>query len=187
MQIRKANIYDTTDVARVHAETWVSTYRRLFSDEYVEQQTLDKRKKFWMRFINEGKSVYVVEEKSGEIVGFIVPRVARDDRQKYRGEISALYVTDRFQRRGVGRKLMATCAKLMLGNDIRSMVVWVLKEMNACHFYKALGGEEFEARIERLDNKDFVKLGYRWDDLQTLAQLADVPLECPEVMVFDEE
>jgi len=177
MLIRKANIYDTTDIARLHAETWHSAYRRFFSDEYMDQQTLDKRKKYWMKFINDGRTVYVVEEKSGEIIGFIVPKLSKDEQRGYRGEVSALYVSDRFQRRGVGRLLMGTCARLLMNNEIRSMVIWSMKDLPASQFYKAMGGVEFDARLERVDNKDFLKLGYRWDDLSELVRLADIPIE----------
>lgn len=186
MLIRKANIYDTTDIARVHVETWRSTYRRVLSDEYLSLFTMEKRKKYWMKFINDGKPVYVVEEKSGEIIAFVVPNVQRDEQRGYVGEISALYVQDRFQRRGVGRKLIATCARLMVNNDVKSLKVWVLKDNPARQFYRILGGVECDARIERMDNKDYLKLAYRWDDLPRLIELADIPLESGLGETFDE-
>ncbi len=186
MLIRKANIYDTTDIARVHAETWRSAYRRVLSEEYLSQFTLEKRKKYWMKYINDGKSVYVVEEKSGEIIAFVVPNVQRDEHRGYVGEISAIYVQDRFQRRGVGRKLVATCARLMVNNDVKSMRVWVLKDNPARQFYRLLGGTECDARIERLDNKDYLKLAYIWDDLPALIEFADIPLESGLGETFDE-
>ncbi len=53
------------------------------------------------------------------------------------------------------------------------MVIWVLKDNPACGFYKAMGGEEVDARIDRIDNKDLLKLAYKWDNLSSLIVNAD--------------
>lgn len=173
MLIRKANIYDISDIAKVHVEAWNTTYDRIMSEEYLEGFTFERRKKFWLKFINDGKSVYVVEEKSGEIVGFAVPKVIRSAKSDPVGEISAMYILDKYQRRGIGKKMLITCAKLLRNVEVNRMIVWVLKENPACGFYKAVGGEEVDARIDRVDNKDLLKLAYRWDDLEALIKDVD--------------
>ncbi len=168
MLIRKANVYDISDIAKVHVEAWQTTYDRIMSQEYLESMTLDKRKKFWLKFINDGKSVYVVEEKNGEIVGFAVPKVGKTEDNGYIGEVSAMYILEQFQRKGIGKKLLLTCAKLLQNLEINKMVVWVLKDNPACEFYKAMGGMEKDAKIDRIDSKDLLKLAYVWDDLREL-------------------
>jgi len=173
MLIRKANIYDISDIAKVHVEAWNTTYDRIMSREYLDGFTVERRKKFWLKFINEGKSVYVVEEKSGEIVGFAVPKIARSDSNEALGEVSAMYILEKYQRQGIGKKLLITCARLLRNVDIEKMVIWVLKDNPACGFYKAMGGEEVDARIDRIDNKDLLKLAYKWDNLSSLIVNAD--------------
>ncbi len=36
-----------------------------------------------------------------------------------------------------------------------------------------MGGEEVDARIDRIDNKDLLKLAYKWDNLSSLIVNAD--------------
>lgn len=173
MLIRKANVYDISDIAKVHVEAWHTTYDRIMSRDYLEGFTIEKRKKFWLKYINDGKSVYVVEEKNGEIVGFAVPKIVRSDNNEALGEVSAMYILEKYQRQGIGKKLLITCARLLRNVDVNKMIIWVLKENPACGFYKSLGGEEVDAKIDRIDNKDLLKLAYKWEDVNLLIANAD--------------
>lgn len=166
MIIRKANVYDTNDIAKVHHDAWVHFYKHSVSEEFMEKYSLEKRRRFWMKYINDGNIVYVVEEKTGGILGFIVPKISTDILDKYKGEIVSHYVMDRFQHRGLGRLLFVASAKLFKVNKINGLKVWVHKDSPACEFYKRMGGIELGAKLERFDNRDIIKLCYVWDNLE---------------------
>jgi len=170
MIIRKANLYDTNDIARVHYDVWSDFYKDFVSKEFMEKLSFDNRKKFWMKYINDGNVVYVVEEKTGGIVGFAVPKIHKSKMKDSYGEIIAHYVADKYQHHGYGRLLLLACAKLFHKNKVDTMRVWVHRDNPSAEFYKHLDGVEMEAKLDRLDNKDIVKLNIAWHGLATLIE-----------------
>ncbi len=170
MIIRKANLYDTNDIARVHYDVWTDFYRDFVSREFLEKLSFDNRKKFWMKYINDGNVVYVIEEKTGGIIGFAVPKIHKSKTKESFGEIIAHYVADKYQHHGYGKVLLLACAKLFIKNKVDHMRVWVHRDNPSAEFYKHMEGVEMEAKLDRLDNKDIVKLNITWHELPNLIE-----------------
>lgn len=168
MIIRKANIYDSNDIARVHYDVWTDFYGDFVTKEFLEKLSYDNRKKFWMKFINDGHVVYVIEEKTGGIVAFAVPNMYKLKTVNAYGEIIAHYVAEKHQHQGYGSVLLMACAKLFHKNDIDKMRVWVHKDNPSTEFYKKMEGVEMDAKLDRLDNKDIIKLNIEWQGLEEL-------------------
>lgn len=166
MILRKANIYDTNDIAKVHCEVWKAYYGKYVSPEFLEKLGFANRKKFWLKYINEGNIVFVVEEKTGGIVGFAVPKIVKTNVNVAYGEILAHYVGEKAQRSGLGTALMVACAKLFVKNKVPTMSLWIHRDNASTEFYNKIGGRETSAKLSRLDNKDIVKLHFVWDDLE---------------------
>jgi len=169
MYIRKANIYDSMGIAKVHVDVWKSAYVGIIDNVYLNELSFEKRKKSWMNQLNKGSLIYVAESKNGEIVGFATPCVERNNHKDYKGEISALYVLDKYQGQGVGRDLLVKSAKALRNSNIKSLIVWVLKDNPSCKFYESLGGVAKESKLTRIGEKDYVSIGYVWEDINILA------------------
>lgn len=168
MIIKKANTYDATNIARVHFEEWTDFYKSFVSDDFLKKYSFENRKKFWIRYISEGGVVYIVEEKTGDIVGFVVPKLIRLSYVQNSGEIMAHYVSKDYQRKGYGKLLLVSCAKFFLKNKSKEMSVWIHRENPAMGFYEHMGGIEKDVKIERMDSKNIVKLKLIYDDLEKL-------------------
>ncbi len=166
MILRKANVYDTNDIAKVHCEVWEDYYGKYVSEAFLERVGYDNRRKFWLKYITEGNNVFVMEEKTGGIIGFVVPKISKYKAKSAVGEVLAHYVAKGSQKKNYGTALLVACAKLFVKNNATTMSLWVHRDNPSTIYYKNRGGEEVDAKLDRLDHKDIVKLNYVWTDLE---------------------
>lgn len=166
MIIRKASIYDSIGVTKVYVETWKTAYRGIIDQDYLENINYDKQKRNFMNMLSKESLIYVAESKIGEIIGFATPEVTKDDNNKNRGEVSSIYVLDRYQGEGVGHSLLEKSANALMKSEIMTMIVWVLKDNPACGFCEALGGKPKETRLDQIGGVDYVSIGYVWNNLE---------------------
>jgi len=167
MITRKASIYDSIGITKVYVETWKSAYRGIVDQDFLDNMNFEKQKRFFMNMLSKESLIYVAESKIGEIVGFTIPEVVKDDDNKNRGIVSSIYVLDRYQGEGVGHGLIEKAVQALLKSDIKTMIVWVLKDNPACGFCEALGGKPRETRLDQIGGVDYVSIGYVWEDLDT--------------------
>jgi GNAT superfamily N-acetyltransferase len=86
----------------------------------------------------------------------------------YKGELSAIYILENHQNKGLGRSLVQAVAQKLGQRDIYSMLAWVLADNPACGFYAALGGQKVdEKQIER-DGTMLVEVAYGWKNISNL-------------------
>ena len=60
VKIRKADLADTKGIAKVHVDSWRTTYANILPDEYLNSLYYESREQIWMNNIPNG-SVYVGE------------------------------------------------------------------------------------------------------------------------------
>jgi len=171
IRVRKANADDAEAIARVQVDTWRTTYQGIVSEEYLSNRSYDRPRRMWERFLLDEKSqnsVYVAEDDSGKVLGFVSCGPDRDNDPTYRGETYAVYVLQETQMRGIGRELMLTAAKDLMSRGFNSMIVWVLADNPSRHFYEKLGGIRVQTRSITV-GKLLEEYGYGWEDLRSLA------------------
>ena len=88
----------------------------------------------------------------------------------FSGEIRALYVLKRAQRRGVGRMLMAAdgAGSAGAGPRVRHALGLSRRNAPARRFYEALGGKEVARREQQRDGFRAIGVAYGWEDLTVL-------------------
>ncbi len=166
MILRKANIYDSNDIAKVHVDVWRKFYEGRVSEEFLKYYDFEARKKFWLKFIGENKIAFVIEEKGGSIDGVIVPKLKRLTVLENVGEILMVYVNANEDYDINRTALLIACAKLFQKNNANTMYTWVHRESDLLDFYRSVGGEEKDAKVERLDGKDIIKIKVCWDSIE---------------------
>jgi ribosomal protein S18 acetylase RimI-like enzyme len=164
--IRSATISDAQEIARVHVSSWLSTYRGLLPDDFLESLSETNYTERWKRVITEGTSKVVVAEDGADVVGFASGGRERAGEQGFEGEIYAIYVLDNAQRRGVGRELVRAMVdglrELRLGN----MIIWVLRDnRSARDFYERLGGAYVRAQPITIGSATLEEVSYGWGRL----------------------
>jgi len=143
-------------------------------DELLANLSYERREQGWHHILNNVSTahsfIYVAEEQSGQIIGFACGAMERTGHLVYQGELTAIYILDRYQQRGVGRQLVRAVVQKLDQMNIRSMLVWVLANNPACRFYETLGGQKVdEKEIERGGTK-LLEIAYGWTDTSTLIQ-----------------
>src|SRR5579864_125371 len=139
--VRRADIDDAPAIAQVHVSTWRSTYRGMLPDDFLDSLSEANYAARWRRGIGDGRSrVYVAEDADGT-VGFASGGPEHAGKDGFVGELYALYVDDRAQRRGHGRELVHAVADGFRGMGLHDMIIWVLRDnLGARAFYERLGG-----------------------------------------------
>ncbi|MEW6182730.1 MAG: GNAT family N-acetyltransferase [Bacillota bacterium] len=170
MIVRKATLADAPAIARVNVETWRTAYRGIIPDGYLDQLSCSDRERSIRELFLPGSRVFicaaVIEE--GEIVGFAAAGPERTGDPVYRGEIHAIYVLKEYQRRGIGRLLVQSVVEELGRSDLRSMLVWVLKDNPYRRFYEYLGGRQVGSQVLEIDGFRTTLISYGWTDIQTL-------------------
>ena len=175
MNIREATEQDIPAIAKVHVNTWRTTYQGIFSDEYLANISYQKRKQSWQIVfedaLNDNNFTYVAENDADRVIGFANAGLEREGDPIYQGELKAIYILKDFQQQGLGRKLFKTVVEKLRQMQINSMLVWVLKDNPACSFYEKLGGIKMnEKEIERKDKK-LIEVAYGWKDISNIENI----------------
>ena len=145
IQIRAAIPEDASSIARVHVDSWRSTYAGIVPAEYLASLSYRNRESMWKEALTTdrpGTSCFVAETEGGDIVGFANGGPEREGGRIYRGELYAIYILEEYQRMGLGHRLFSSVAQRLLSDGFDSMLLWVLEDNHpAIRFYESLGGE----------------------------------------------
>lgn len=174
MLIRDATPTDAPGIARVHVDSWRTTYKGLIPEHIIASRSYEYRERMWTRILAEQQAetiVYVAEE-DGEIVGFVSGGSNRDTDSGYTGELQAIYILESHHGKGIGRGLTSALVSRLLQQGHTSMLLWVLTENHqARRFYEALGGKKVAERQEEMDDGMLDEVAYGWDDIRPLVSL----------------
>ncbi len=69
MKIRKATQQDASGIAKVHVDSWRTTYKNIVPDAFLDSLNYENRTKLWKQNVHK-MIVFVAEMDDGEIVGF---------------------------------------------------------------------------------------------------------------------
>ncbi|MER3433734.1 MAG: GNAT family N-acetyltransferase [Leptolyngbya sp. ERB_1_1] len=172
MIVREATQRDVSAMARVHVDTWRTTYQGIVPDEFLTNLSYEKRENGWHQVMDnaleDANFTYVAENESGQLVGFANGGVERSGDPVYQGELNAIYVLKSHQQRGIGRELVRAVVQKLDQMKIRSLLVWVLVGNPACRFYETLGGQKvYEKEIE-IGGSKLIEIAYGWTNTANL-------------------
>lgn len=172
MIVRKATHNDVPAIAKVHVDTWRTTYRGIVPDEYLANLSYERRANGWHQILNQapedGNFTYVAENEVGEVVGFANGGMERTGDPVYKGELNAIYILQSHQGEGIGRCLARAVVERLHLLGINSMLVWVLLDNPACQFYAALGGKRVHEKELEIGGKPLIEVAYGWMDTRSL-------------------
>lgn len=166
--IRKAVLTDAEGIAKVHVDSWKTTYANIVSDEYLDNLSYESREQMWTDAIPYG-GVFVAENNEGKIVGFSKGGKERSGKYKgYEGELYAIYILKEYQGQGIGTALIKPVIDEIKGMGLNTMLVFVLKDNTSRHFYEALGGQNIDRVEVEIGGKILSELVYGWKDIRTI-------------------
>ena len=194
IHVRQAVDSDAHGIAQVHIDSWRSTYAGIVPADHLAGLDYDEREKRWHRLLADRRqNAFVAEDQDGRIIGFASGGPERsgsasasgtpsctDDPQvesggpdpnappEYSAELYAIYLYESDQRRGVGRRLVASLCSWFLSRGWHSMLTWVLTDNPSRNFYEALGGEEVRVETITIGGTELTEVAYGWSDISPL-------------------
>jgi ribosomal protein S18 acetylase RimI-like enzyme len=170
IRIRPATRDDALAMARVRVETWRSAYAGIVSPSYLSALSPEPIAEQWRRGLFEAQSsvagVFVAEDESGDVVGIAICGRPDGAEPEVSGQVHVLYVLPGVQRRGIGRRLMAACARHLVGQGRHRLIVWVLKANPYRRFYERLGGVLSGEKKVGVGGDWLPEVAYEWNDMQ---------------------
>ena len=167
--IRPARSSDTHDIARIHIDMWRVAYDGIIAEDYLRELSYSRSQLQWQIMVERHAGVLIVAESSEDgVIGFAAGGTERSGAFGVDGELMALYVLSSHHGNGVGRRLTVDMARRLAETGRTGMVVWVLADNPARHFYEHLGGESAGEQSVQVGEKKFLEIAYVWRDLTTL-------------------
>jgi ribosomal protein S18 acetylase RimI-like enzyme len=168
-RVRVARTTDAAAIARVHVETWQSTYAGVIPDAYLVRLShlLEGRPRQVALAPTVRESTLVAEAEGAGVVGFAsfgpVRRAGLPPGTRFLGEVYTLYVLPDYQGRGLGRALLDSAFTSLAARGRRSAIIWVLEANPSRFFYEHLGGVRVARRTERFAGADLGEVAYGWE------------------------
>lgn len=142
---------DADAVAALHAASWRSAYRGIFSGRFLDHEVTQERRRAWRERLQENPSNtdwgLVAEDGHGCMIGFayVIPNHDPD----WGHYVDNLHVAPDFKGGGLGRRLMQAVASQLPSEPPRPLHLWVLHANEpAKRFYARLGAEFAEQRLD---------------------------------------
>ena len=170
LTIRTAEIDDAPAIAKVHVETWKSSYGGIIPQAYLDGMTIQNRTFVWMRLLQRAGTALttlVSEDHDQRVIGFVAGGPLRHRDPRFQAEISSLYVLAEHQRGSHGRRLFMAASNRLAQHGLQGLFVWVLADNPARTFYEKLGGEVVSETVRDFAGKPLKELGYGWKDIPT--------------------
>ena len=178
-RIREAAPADSRAIARVHVDSWRSTYKGIISEEYLARLSYGDRETMWSRAIGTSGNIVLLAEddhptESGEsIIGFISggPNRSLTKDMDYAGELRAIYIIEQHRGKGIGKELVRVLVGKFLEHTIDSFLVWVLSKNPYRSFYEMLGGQFVRSQQISIGGTDYEEVAYGWKDANALLKM----------------
>jgi ribosomal protein S18 acetylase RimI-like enzyme len=183
MRIRQATVADVAAIARVHVESWRTTYKGLLPDDYLANLTYQQREPLWRGILSTPTGpqlVYVAEDTAESIVGFASGGPERSGDPVYTGEVYAIYLLEGWQRQGIGRQLTVTLVRRLIQRGLTSLLIWVMADNPSRRFYEALGGQPVRDRRQMTGGVEVTDVAYGWLDARVLIDTRPRQARSPE-------
>jgi ribosomal protein S18 acetylase RimI-like enzyme len=141
--VRDAVVADAPSIAAVHVAGWRWAYDGLMPASLLGELSVDRRAEGWVRSLTDAlpRSVNLVAETDGSVIGFISLGAGRDDdADPVDGELMAIYISPQLAGTGVGSRLHDEGLVQLAGQGFGVARLWVLdSNARARRFYERHG------------------------------------------------
>lgn len=160
--IRKNELKDQEQMAKIKIDGWRSAYDKIIESKYLKKLNYKEQTKRYIASFDEYKDLVLVADKKGEILGYSCFNLNQND--KYDAELVSLYIKPEKTGKGIGTDLFIETAKELYNKGKKNMIVWCLADNdNAIEFYKYLGGKKVETKNAKIGDKLYLEYAFYFD------------------------
>ncbi|QDI92451.1 GNAT family N-acetyltransferase [Salicibibacter halophilus] len=139
--IREMKEGDEQGIARVHVDSWNTTYQGIVPQGYLDRLHVKEQEQKWETILREypGKSNFgvVAVNEASEIVGFAICGQA-DEKEPVDGELKSIYILENDQQHGIGRVLLRHVLANFHERGWETFMTVALADNPSFPFYKKL-------------------------------------------------
>lgn len=172
MIFREATAADALAIAWLHAESWRSTYRGIFSEDFLNNHVHEEQKNAWQARFSGGESgpfFVLLAENGGLLAGFAC--MFPEDDPVWGSYLDSLHVAPGLTGQGIGRALLSEVVRRLEKNGTRGgLYLWVVEQNHSAReFYEKAGGTVVGSELHTMpDGQSVVALRCHWLRPQTL-------------------
>lgn len=171
MIIRKAKFKDAQAIAKVHVDTWRTTYEGIIPTEFLNKLDYSERKDSWMNNIMRTENVvFVFENEEGQIIVFADTSRRYNNLEPISIDLTSLYLLETYQGRGIGKLLMKTLFEHYKDQGYDKVYVDVLSDNNTRYFYEYFGAKFVRNIKIKIGGKILDESTYVWESLNDVLE-----------------
>ncbi len=173
LQIRRATINDAEGIAKVHVDSWRTTYKDIIPEEFLTNLSYKQRTELWIKNIGKTDNfVILAENKEGEIIGFADCWKRETNTEPDSGDLTSIYILKEYQGIGLGKELLKVIFSRFNSLGYQKIFVNVLEDNKARYFYEYYGAHLCKSVQIKIGGKALNELIYEWDNIEgVLARL----------------
>ncbi|MFB7142826.1 GNAT family N-acetyltransferase [Gottfriedia sp. NPDC056225] len=166
MNIRNAALTDASGIAKVHVDSWKTTYKNIMPDDFLQKLSYDQRTDSWNKNLSEeGTYVFVAENNEGEIIGFATCGKREENKIDSSGDLTSIYLLEAYQGNGIGKKLMEQLFNQFEKLGINRVFVEVLEDNKTRFFYEYYGAKLLKSEKIKIAGAELNLLVYEWNNI----------------------
>lgn len=163
MKIRIARLEDAAGIAKVHVDSWRTTYQGIVPKDYLDSLSYEQRTDLWQRNLSHEAHFGVVAlNRQGDIIGFADARRKDEDLIQQSIHLTSIYLLAAYQGRGIGKKLLKEMFEYFKQLQVQKVFVEALEENSTCSFYEYYGAELIETIQIEIAGKKLNERIYMW-------------------------
>ncbi|ETT85270.1 GNAT family N-acetyltransferase [Viridibacillus sp. FSL R5-0477] len=165
--IRPATNEDIAGIAKVHVDSWRTTYKGIVKQDYLDKLTYSSREASWKRNIeSEQNLILVAVNEEEQIVGFISgSKTQEGEYPTYDADLTAIYLFEHEQGKGIGKAMLKQLFAEFKKLNYKSSIVKVLEDNSSCRFYEAMGAKFIDSNPIQIGGEQLAILTYGWQEI----------------------
>ena len=161
--IRKNELKDQEQMAKIKIDGWMNTYDRIIASKYLKTLDYKKQTERYIASFDEYKDLVFVAVRGEEVLGYSCFHYYDRD-NKFDSELVSLYIKQEHQGKKIGTNLLKETAKELLSKGKNNMIIWCLSEnTDAIKFYEKLGGKKVIEKDAKIGDNLYKEYGYYFD------------------------
>ena len=161
---------DIPEHQKLITTVWQETYKGIVNQTYLDKLTSTEESRIELNKLNynESQKDTLIIEENNKIIGFI--RFGQTDEKEYKntGEIFALYILSKYQKKGYGLKLVKAVISELLKQNYKNMIIGCISKNPSNQFYQHIGGKKVKERPFPKTGDNLIENIYYYEDIKRM-------------------
>lgn len=171
MQIRRAELDDAPGIAKVHVDSWRTTYKDIIPNDFLNNLSYEQRTELWKKNIARTDNYVVISENNeGQIIGFADAWKRNNNVVVNSGDLTSIYLLEEYQGNGIGKRLLKELFGHFKQMGYKKIFVEVLEENKTRFFYEYYGAKLVKTVQIKIGGKVLNELIYEWNNVDEVIE-----------------